>query len=306
MKARANEDAAGYSHRLYVESLAEWGVPVALRQCEGWLLRREIPATSYRDAMSPYPFLACRSWSALCDDIAALDRALVSVTVVTDPFGDASGLAACFDVVRTFKEHHVADSSVPMNERVWRHHRRQARRGMRTHVVEVLDRPLEHLDEWTVLYDNVISRYALSGLKAFSRSAFEHQLQVPGMVAFRARRGSETTAMALWYEQGDVAYRHLAASSALGYAESAMHALDWHASEWFTGRCAWLHFGSVAGSRDGPGSGLDVYKRGWSTTTIPNYLCTVVLDRETYRTLSATLRPSPADYFPAYRAGELL
>jgi hypothetical protein len=256
--------------------------------------------------MSPYPFLSCRSWPALCGDLAELPSDLVSLTIVSDPFGDITGLRACVDDIRRFKGHHVADTSVPMTERVWRHHRRLARRGSRTNTVEVLERPADHLAEWLGVYANVVDRHAPGGIRAYSPVALERQLRVPGLVAFRARDGGETTGMTLWFMQGEVAYRHLVATSPAGRATAAMHALDWFASEWFTGRCAWLHFGAVPGPIDRPGSGLDAYKRGWCTHLLPNYLARTVLDRQAYDALAAATPSTGVDYFPAYRARELL
>jgi hypothetical protein len=258
--------------------------------------------------MSPYPFLSCLDWALLCRDIVDLPRDLVSLTVVTDPFGalDPAALRGCFDGVRSFKGHHVADLSVPAETRISRHHRKRAMRSLRLHEVERLERPAEHLDEWDALYGALVRRHRLSGLKAFSRTAFETQLRVPGIVAFRARRDGETVAMTLWYVQGDVVYGHLVGVAPAGYESAALYALDWYACEWFAERYAWMELGGVAGATDQPESGLDAYKRGWCTGIIPSYLCTVVIDGEAYRSLVAGSPVADGGYFPAYRAGELL
>jgi hypothetical protein len=258
--------------------------------------------------MSPYPFLSCGDWSMLCRDVADLPRDLVSLTLVSDPFGapNADELRGCFDVVRPFKGHHVADLSVPIEERISRHHRKRAMRSLRLHDVERLERPSEHLDEWIVLYADLVRRHDLSGLKAFSPHAFELQLRVPGIIAFRARRDGETVAMTLWYAQGDVVYGHLVGVSPAGYESAALYALDWYATRWFEERFAWIEFGGVAGAADQPESGLDVYKRGWCTGIVSSYLCTAVLDADAYQSLAAGSSGADRDYFPAYRAGELL
>ena len=42
--------------------------------------------------------------------------------------------------------------------------------------------------QWTALYESLVRRHGLKGIKAFSRAAFELQLSIPGMVVFRALR----------------------------------------------------------------------------------------------------------------------
>ena len=298
----------GYGHPLYTASFAEWGEPLALRGSAGWLLARPIPNSTRRDAMGPYPFLSCADWSALAKDIAGLPDDLVSLTVVTDPFGgfDLDALRGCFNQVRDFKGHRVADLNLPINERVSPHHRRRAAKSLRLHQVEVLERPHEHLTEWLALYENLVRRHGLSGMKAYSPHSFEQQLTVPGLVAFRAQHDGETVAMTLWYVQGRVAYGHLAAASPRGYANAAMYALDWFASEWFVDRCRWLAFGGPPSLVTGDGSGLEAYKRGWCTDVVRAYLCWSILDPATYASLSARQADTDLSYFPAYRAGEML
>jgi len=59
----------------------------------------------------PNPLFACGDWPALRADLDSLAGRLVSVTLVTDPFGayDEALLKSIFDVVRRFKKHFVVD-----------------------------------------------------------------------------------------------------------------------------------------------------------------------------------------------------
>lgn len=292
--------SGGYASPLYAGSLAEFGTPRPLHRSGGWTLEREIPGTPHRDAMGPYPLFVCENWSALHEDLDEVDEDLVSLTIVTDPFGDydESLLDRDFDLVIPFKEHFVADLEAPT---VSKHHRYYARKALEKVNVEECEEPLRFLDEWTTLYAGLTKRHNLSGIKAFSREAFTRQLQVPGLVMLRAVSGKETVGLHLWYLSGEVAYSHLAASSERGYELMSAYALHRFALKRFAGRVRWLDLGAGAGA-GGEGGGLDRFKRGWSTGTRTAYLCGRVFDREVYKKLS---QGRETGYFPAYRAGEL-
>src|SRR6185503_6670832 len=92
------QPGAGYRHRRYAESFFETGTCVELPGCAGWVVRRAIQGTAFHDAMGCYPLFSCSDWSALPNDLAALDG-LVSLTLVTDPFADvdAESLSNVFD-----------------------------------------------------------------------------------------------------------------------------------------------------------------------------------------------------------------
>jgi hypothetical protein len=92
--------------------------------------------------MGPYPLFACRDWSQLGDDLEELNDELVSLTVVTDPFGgyDVSDLRECFrDVVTPFKQHFVVKLDRPLDAFVHPHHLRYARKARRVVQVEKLE-----------------------------------------------------------------------------------------------------------------------------------------------------------------------
>ena len=174
----------GYLHPGYVESLAEFGTPRELPRCGGWILERQIPGFSDHDAMGCYPLFCCQDWSQLSTDLEDLADELVSLSVVTDPFGEyePACLQRCFkDVVVPFKKHYVADLRLPLNSIGGRRHRKHGRRALRRVEVEVCPEPTQFIEEWVALYDTLVERHNISGIPAFSRAAFAKQLAIPGM-----------------------------------------------------------------------------------------------------------------------------
>jgi hypothetical protein len=141
-------------------------------------------------------------------------------------------------------------------------------------------------------------------LPRFSHSAFARQLEVPGLVMFRAVYRHEVVGMALWYAQGEVAYYHLAASSDLGYSLGASYGLLWRSLEFFQASALTaIDLGAVAGRRDA-GNGLSHFKRGWATGQRTAYLCGRIFDRTRYEAITAAAGKTGSGYFPAYREGE--
>ena len=131
----------GYLHPGYAASLAEFGAPLELPSCGGWLLKRRIPGFPHYDAMGCYPLFACQDWTQLKGDLDALEQELVTVSLVTDPFGDFSVdyLQACFDVVKPFKNHFIVDLRQPMADFVSKDHCRSARTSFKKGVeVEIV------------------------------------------------------------------------------------------------------------------------------------------------------------------------
>ncbi|HEV2852071.1 MAG TPA: hypothetical protein VHC97_04630 [Thermoanaerobaculia bacterium] len=295
----------GYLHPGYAASLAGLGKPRLLPASGGWILEREIPGSSGRDAMGCYPLFACQCWDRLEEDLRDLEG-LVSLALVADPFGDYDEplLRRCFDRVVPFKRHFVVDLGRPLAEIGSKHHRYYQRRASAGVEVEECPCPAEHLDEWTGLYGHLVRRHGLTGIQAFSRAAFAAQLSTPGLVMLRAVHLGETVGIHLWYLQGEVAYSHLQASSDLGYRLMASYALYGAALRLLAPWVRWLDLGAGAGIAE-PSRGLEQFKAGWATGTRTAWFCGRVLDPERYATLSAGAGREPADYFPAYRAGEM-
>lgn len=300
-----------YQSRLYASSLAEFGRPRHLVRSEGWILEREIPGSALRDGMGCYPLFCCRNWEGLEDDLRELESNLISLVLVTDPFGayDRSLLDRCFNSGAVpFKQHHVVALNHPVEQLASPQHRRKARRALGQMTVERVEDPAQFLDDWVALYGWLIRKHGIRGISAFSRQAFARQFAVPGLVAFRAVSGGATLGMLLWYVQGEVAYYHLGASSPVGYERNASFALFWHAIEWFHGKqLAWLDLGAGAGCGNGDGDGtdgLDRFKRGWATGTRTVYLCRHIFQADRYSAIVRARRAQTSGYFPAYRSGE--
>ncbi len=297
----------GYASPEYAESLSELGVPRRLHRSQTHVLERHIPDSPYYDAMGCYPLFACEDWSRLDEDIQDLGKQLVSLTVVTDPFGnyDPPLLEQCFgDLVVPFKEHFVTDLRVAAGQFISKHHRYYARRASTKVNVEKCREPELFLDVWLSLYGNLIQKHGLEGIQTFSRRAFAQQLTAPGIVVFRATYGEYVVGAHLWFVRGDVAYSHLAASSPLGYDLMVSYALYQAAIEYFSPRVRWLDLGSGAGMRE-DSSGLSRFKRGWSTGRRTAYLCGKIFDREKYEDLVSSRDKRESSYFPAYRDREL-
>jgi hypothetical protein len=296
----------GYLHPAYARSLEEFGNPWELPRCGGWILRRGIPGFSYEDGMGCYPLFACRDWSGLAADLDDLKGDLVSLSLVADPFGlhnDAS-LRGCFDVVVPYKKHFVVDLDPSLERRISKHHSARVRRALRWVHVEDCPDPSALLDDWVRLYSTLVARHRVTGIRAFSRNAFEKQLRVPGTVIFRAVSGGLTVGAAWWFHQGEVAYGHLLALSSVGYKLGAAYALNMTAIEFFSTRARWLDLGGGAGITDDETGGLSSFKRGWSTETRTAYFCGRILDPERYTQLTRSVGGEETTYFPAYRAGE--
>ena len=158
---------------------------------------------------------------------------------------------------------------------------------------------------WCRLYETLIARHGITGIAAFSPASLAAQLAVPGMVAVRADCEGQTVGMVLWYRSGDVAYYHLGAYDARGYALRASYAIFATSMRVLAEQgVRWLSLGAGAGVRTDADDGLTRFKRGWATGTRTAYLCGRILDRPAYTTLCRARAVSPGTYFPGYRSGE--
>ena len=299
-------ELTGYLHPLYAESLSEFGRLRLMPGSGGWILERAIPGYEDCDAMGCYPIFVCRDWGQLSDDLAGVGNDLLSLAIVTDPFGNytLADLQACFTTVVPFKEHHVIDLSQSGHAQVSKHHRYYAKKSLEKVSVETCVNPAQFLDDWVDLYGALIQRHCLKGIQAFSRKAFERQLRVPGLVILRAVYEGKTVGAHLWYLHGDVAYSHLAAFNSTGYELMASYALYWSAVDYLAGRARWLNIGAGAGTKNDASDGLAQFKRGWAKETMIVYFCGRVFDPSRYEAITAEKGITGTHYFPAYRQGE--
>lgn len=297
---------SGYRHPGYAAGMAEFGSLIELPRSGGWLLRRPIPGTSWHDAISPYPYLVCADWRALAADLDALEDDLVTVAAAPDPFGayQFEDLASAFPShLVPFKDHFVADLSVPEEAAVSRHHRAEALKALQRVNVEVTTSPIDHLDEWAALFALVVERFALRGMRAFSFAAFRHHLSLPGATMTRAVVGGETVAAHLQLQHDGVVYAHLAAHRPEARAFSTTYAMYLAERRYFTGRARVIDWGGVAGV-SGNASGLSAFKQGWSTGTQPAWFAGRILNRDRYQQLADRVAAPTPGFFPAYRSGE--
>jgi hypothetical protein len=255
--------------------------------------------------MGSYPLFACRDWSKLHVDLETMPRDIVSIVLVTDPFGDydKAYLQRCFTHLAVpFKEHFVVDLRRSPADHVIPHHVRNVRKALAGVRVEIGSSPLMWADDWCRLYAMLTVRHTISGVAAFSPGALTAQMAVPGLTALRAVCRGDTVGMALWYEHRRIAYYHLAAYSPHGYDLRASFALIWHGIQHFRERgFEWVCLGAGAGLQARE-DGLTRFKRGWATGTRTAFLCGRIFDPTEYERL-ARLRgiPAGAPYFPAYR-----
>lgn len=269
------------------------------------MLERMISQTGYSDAMGCYPLFMCQDWTNLAVDLGELENSLVSLSLVADPLGAHTPklLKDCFpDVCFPFKEHYVVDLTRVPEEYVSAHHRRNARNGLKKVTVEICTNPLNHFDDWVRLYRVLVARHGIRGFADFSEETLQQQLQVPGLVFFRAAYEGKTVGALLWYWQGDKGYYHLAASDEVGYTLNASYALFWTAITYFADEgLRWLVLGSGPGPQCKASNGLARFKRGWATGTRTAYFCGRILNPDRYGVLS---KGRGSDYFPVYRTGE--
>jgi len=308
MLSRTEPEATGYSHPSYAASLSEFGSPCRLPDSDGWLLKRQIGSTPYHDAIGPYPFFTCASAKNLAQDVERLKGRLVSVTLITDPFGswDPLNLRRCFpDRMVPFKEHFVIDLRSFSESALSSHHKRYLPKALRAVRTALCDAPAACLSTWIDLYEGLIRRHEIRGISAFSPTSFEQQLKVPGIVAFKATCDGAVVGMILWYISQDKAYYHLAAYSEQGYRLRASYALFWESIQYFQRHgTRWLGLGSGAGVQQAAPDGLTRFKRGWATGTRTVYLCGRILEPDVYRGLAEACGVAEEAYFPAYRVGE--
>lgn len=308
MSSHLPSHESGYPHPRYAKSFQEFGIPLQLVRSGGWLLKRSIPGTEAHDAMGCYPLFTCSDWSQLQVDIDDIGQDLVSLALVTDPFGDYTeqSLRRTFkDLAKPFKEHFVVDLKGSPEAFVHAHHQRNARKALKTVCVERCEEATSCVEDWNNLYANLVARHDIRGIARFSKSTFAQQLRVPGAVVMRATHDGLTVGMTWWFVSGGVGYYHLGAYSDAGYELRASFALFWRAIEVLKAEgLRWLNLGAGAGLGKDATDGLSRFKHGWSNGTRMAYLCGRIFDRARYDQISAAKGIKTTRYFPAYRQGE--
>lgn len=251
----------------------------------------------------------CSDWDPLIDDLRELDQEkVVAVFLVTEPFGNHNqrSLKECFpDKMIEFKDHFVADLDEPINDIISKHHRKKARRSLKDVEIEITSEPMDHLEDWIGLYDNLIRKRGIQDFRMFSHDSFKSQFSINGLDVIRASIDDETVGMQLWMNHGEHAYAHLSAYSDLGYERSASYAIRYFAIEHYKEMGLMkLDLGGTSGLSDSFDKGLMKFKEGWSNQREPVYFCGRILNKDQYELICKNRSIENTDYFPAYRKGE--
>lgn len=296
----------GYLHSLYAKSFSEIGEPVFLPESRGWLIKRPIPGTPYFDAMGPYPLFLCENWEKLIDDLEKLKHDLISVTLVIPPLVQfpMEEFHNYFDRFIPYKDHYLLDLTLPLDQVISKGRRKDARRALRNLVVDVVSAPDIDPLEWYGLYQNLVSRHDIKGIRAFSENSFRSQVSIPGMHFFRAFFEGRLVGGSLYQEQDSVVYFHLSAFYDEGYDLDAAYAVKWTALQYFSSKVRWMNLGGSTTSASGEFSGLDRFKKGWSNETAKSFFCGKILNPALYAEIAEKRFSSAASWFPAYRAGD--
>lgn len=296
----------GYAHPLYAEAFVEWGQPIYLNHSRGWLIKRSISGTVLFDAMGPYPLFFCEDWNALLDDFQEISSELVGVSLVISPFDSfpMEFFQQYFDIIKPYKDHYILDTGVPIEQAVSKICLRDARRSLKDVFIDYVVAPDIDVDEWMPLYDSLIRRHSIEGIRAFSRASFSKQIAVPNTHFFRAWHAGELIGGNLYYLQQDVAYGHLLALNDEGYRLGASHAITLVAIQTLAKQVKWIDYGGAAGSGNEKPSGLQKFKKGWTNLGRPTYFCAKIFNQEKYEELIAKRPNADPDWFPAYRSGD--
>lgn len=296
-----------YALREYALSFGEFGEPHELPNYGGWILVRPIPGTLYRDAMGCYPLFVCRDWSRLHEDLKEIESELISLAVITDPFGtfDQSYLARCFEIVKPFKKHFIVDLRQNPESFVDRHHRYYARRSLRDMKVEICNEPIRYADAWINLYDSLIKRHKITGIRTFSNDGFRAQKQIPGLTLVIGKLGGEVIGGHIIVIHDNVAYSHLAAFSEAGYKQNASYGIYWITLKYLAEhKIRFFDLGAGAGIEENGEDGLAKFKKGWSNDRRAVYICGGIFREQKYNIICRGKNLGKTDYSPAYRQGE--
>lgn len=282
--------AAALSHIGQPVDIPEWGTAVVLRPINGGFI----------DAVGPYPLCSIMKSS---DIEAGFERlreiGVVSFVAVVDTFTSVpvNALEVYFDI-KQFKNHFVYDSKIGPIFSTGKE-MTKIRKTMKEVSINVFSLG-ERLAEWTNLYDELCNRHDLRGVHRFPREYHEMLAHLPEAVPLGAFKDNQLVACVIWIRHNRHVYSHLTASNSIGYQLRAVQALNYSALEIFKD-CETIGFGGGAGSEDSSNDGLADFKRRFSNSTRPAFLCTKVIDKVMYQTLTSERTHNP-DFFPAYRS----
>lgn len=295
----------GYLAPSYGQSFAEFGDILTLERSGMQLIRRPLPHDMY-DLIGLYPYVMCRDWSALGNDLQDLHgKGAVSVVFVGDPF-EASAVAAAtqgWALSRPFKTHFTVDLRENWRRARSKEVRRLSRIALETQRITSVDAGATEADALWALYQNTIERHKVTGIQRLSLKCLTAQLLVPGLVLVAAHDDSGLTGAITAFIHETTAVAHLEFLAAGSHAKRTSYGLISVLLETLEARgCHEVTLGGCAGLLDDMSDGLAQFKSKWATGTRQAMLCGAVLDAAVYDALSASTDVAETDFFPRYRA----
>jgi Acetyltransferase (GNAT) domain len=281
-----------YAAAFGCETLAvpEWGTPVLVRPIAG---------TSDFDACGCYPLAVLEARADIRGGLARLRRAgAVSVVLVPDPLHGPpeETLRHGLPLYRPYKTHFLFDRSLPRRQFPLNHRKNIERAWQSCEIVQISFAAI--LQDWIVLYRDVVRRQQIRGIANFSDGYFAALASLPQLTALVALRAGKLAAASVWMCSNRVAYYHLGASSPEGYEMRASFGLIAAAIDRFP-KFELIHLGGSPGmGADDANEGLRRFKRGFANREVMAYLGGAVLDQVRYDRLAAKI---PTTFFPAYR-----
>ena len=275
---------AGYRHPLYAESFSGIGTPIFLPKSRGWLIKRKIPGTECYDAMGPYPLFFCEDWKKLFIDIKALSNELIALSFVIGPLEvfPVKVFQDFFDIFYEYRLHYLLDTELPLEKVITTGRRRDALKSLQEVKVEKILSPEIDLREWCYLYQNLIVKHQITGIRAFSRESFEKQLAIPDTHYFRVMYQEQVVGGALFYLQDDAAYYHLAAQTNRGYELHSGYAAMWTAINELSSKVRWIELQGGSSTNENKLDGLSEFKFGWSNAQRKSWFCGKILNAQRY------------------------
>jgi len=292
-----------YVSERYTAALAGDRPSLRLAGLDTTSILRPIPGSALVDAAGPYPFTPLTNSRLIAEDFSALSAAgAVSLTFVIDALQpDTDWFRGCFDYVQPFKRHCLVDHRVGTPS-TSPHHQYEVRRALVNKCETQAFALMDHLNEWTELYDNLLRRHELTGIHAFSQSYFQQIAQMPELLCMGAFRCGAMLSCHLWMTHGNFAYSHLSASSEEGYSCGASYVVCQHSIDMLSG-CDVIDLGGVPGVSDSTREGLARFKRGFTNAESQNWICGKILRQDVYDKLCTerNVEATSESYFPAYR-----
>ena len=125
-----------------------------------------------------------------------------------------------------------------------------------------------------------------------SRAGFETIVEMPTAVTMAARNDGTLVGINIYVQEDDRVYAHLGAYSEFGYRTWAPSGLFLTALNFFSSRAAWLDWGGAPGAVDDPSHGISRFKDQFSNSTLPTFICGLVLQPATYLSLIHISEPT--------------